>query len=158
MGKRGGPGFDARFRPAEDQILGPRYCVVRSERGGAEPEGGRREASPEGGAGGANDARQKRGARSVVGRFRLSPHVYDADSTPGTFSFPLGEPSPTLSIYGNRNGLNVYSGYLAGSFFKFDPNIRFHSQFALERNDSVDRRVESTSRLLRAGGRLSYLS
>jgi hypothetical protein len=48
-------------------------------------------------------------------------HVYDADSTPETFSFPPGAPSPTLSIYGNRKGLNVYSGYLAGSFFEFNP-------------------------------------
>src|SRR5690348_14337126 len=40
---------------------------------------------------------------------------YDADSTPKTFSFPPGEPSPVLSIFGNRKGLNVYSGYPAGS-------------------------------------------
>ena len=84
-------------------------------------------------------------------------HVYDADSTPGTFSFPLGEPSPTLSIYGNRNGLNVYSGYLAGSFFKFDPNIRFHSQFALERNDSVDRRVNAAAWYVEPGYKFSTL-
>jgi hypothetical protein len=77
--------------------------------------------------------------------------VYNADSTPGTFSFPAGEPSSALSIYGNRNGLNVYSGYLAGSFFKFDPNIRFHSQFALERNDAVDRRVNATAWLWSRG-------
>jgi hypothetical protein len=72
-------------------------------------------------------------------------HVYEADSTPGTFSFPPGEPSPTLSIYGNRNGLNVYSGYLAGSFFKFDPNIRIHSQFVMERNDAIDRQVKAAA-------------
>ena len=58
-------------------------CVDRHVEAGAgdkvafhwegEPEGDRREASPERGAGGANDARQKRSARSVVGRFRLSP-------------------------------------------------------------------------------------
>src|ERR1700757_542745 len=46
-------------------------------------------------------------------------HFYDADSTPETFSFPPGEPSPVLSIFGNRKGLNVYSGYLAGSVFEF---------------------------------------
>jgi len=72
-------------------------------------------------------------------------HVYDADSTPGTFSFPIGQPAPMLSVFGNRNGMNVYSGYLAGSFFKFDPNIRLHSQFALERNDAVDRRVRAAA-------------
>jgi Alginate export len=84
-------------------------------------------------------------------------HVYDADSTPGTFSFPPGEPSPTLSLYGNRRGLNVYSGYLAGSFFKFDPNIRFHSQFALERNDAVDRRVKAAAWYVEPGYKFSTL-
>lgn len=84
-------------------------------------------------------------------------HVYDADSTPGTFSFPPGGSSPTLSIYGNRNGLNVYSGYLAGSFFKFDPNIRFHSQFALERNDSIDRRVNAAAWYVEPGYKFSNL-
>ena len=39
-------------------------------------------------------------------------HPYEADSTPGTFSFPPGEPSPTLSPFANRKGLTVYSGYL----------------------------------------------
>jgi hypothetical protein len=72
-------------------------------------------------------------------------HIYDADSTPETFSFPPGEPSPTLSLFGNRKGLNVYSGYLAGSLFKFDPNIRLYSQFALERSDAVDRRVNAAA-------------
>ena len=84
-------------------------------------------------------------------------HVYNADSNPGTFSFPPGEPSPMLSIYGNRNGLNVYSGYLAGSFFKFDPNIRFHSQFVLERNDSVDRRVNAAAWYVEPGYKFSTL-
>jgi hypothetical protein len=84
-------------------------------------------------------------------------HVYNSDSTPGTFSFPPGEPSPMLSIYGNRNGLNVYSGYLAGSFFKFDPNIRFHSQFVLERNDSVDRRVNAAAWYVEPGYKFSTL-
>ena len=83
-------------------------------------------------------------------------HVYDADSTPGTFSFPPWA-SPTLSIYGNRNGLNVYSGYLSGSFFKFDPNIRFHSQFVLERNDSVDRRVKAAAWYVEPGYKFSPL-
>jgi hypothetical protein len=85
-------------------------------------------------------------------------HVYNADSTPETFSFPPGAPSPTLSIYGNRNGLNVYSGYLAGSFFKFDPNIRLHSQFALERNDSIDRRVNAAAWYVEPGYKLSSLT
>jgi Alginate export len=84
-------------------------------------------------------------------------HVYSADSTPGMFSFPPGEPSSTLSIYGNRNGLNVYSGYLAGSFFKFDPNIRFHSQFALERNDAVDRRVSAAAWYVEPGYKFASL-
>jgi hypothetical protein len=84
-------------------------------------------------------------------------HVYGADSTPETFSFPAGEPSPTLSLYGNRKGLNVYSGYLAGSFFKFDPNIRLHSQFALERNDSVDRRVKAAAWYVEPGYKFSTL-
>jgi hypothetical protein len=84
-------------------------------------------------------------------------HVYDADSTPETFSFPPGEPSPTLSIFGNRNGLNVYSGYLAGSFFKFDPDIRFHSQFVLERNDAVDRRVKAAAWYVEPGYKFSAL-
>src|SRR5262249_26050377 len=69
-------------------------------------------------------------------------HFYDADSTPETFSFPPGEPSPALSIFCNRQGLNVYSGYLAGSLFEFDRNVLLYSQFALERNDAADRRVK----------------
>jgi hypothetical protein len=84
-------------------------------------------------------------------------HAYSADSTPGTFSFPPGQPSPPLSIYGNRKGLDVYSGYLAGSFFKFDPNIRFHSQFVLERNDAVDRRVEAAAWYVEPGYKFSTL-
>ncbi len=48
-------------------------------------------------------------------------HIYDADSTPGPFSFPVGEASPTLSVNGNRNGLNVYSGYLQGAFLERRP-------------------------------------
>jgi hypothetical protein len=83
-------------------------------------------------------------------------HVYNADSTPETFSFPPGEPFQTLSIYGNRRGLNVYSGYLAGSFFSFDPNIRFHSQFALERN-AVDRRVKAAAWYVEPGYKFSVL-
>jgi len=84
-------------------------------------------------------------------------HVYNADSTPGTFSFPSGEPSSTLSIFGNRNGVNVYSGYLAGSFFKFDPDIRFHSQFALQRNDAVDRQVKAAAWYVEPGYKFSAL-
>jgi len=84
-------------------------------------------------------------------------HVYNADSTPVTFSFPPGEPSPTLSIFGNRSGMNVYSGYLAGSFFKFDPNIRLHSQFTLERNDAVDRRVKAAAWYVEPGYKISSL-
>jgi hypothetical protein len=84
-------------------------------------------------------------------------HVYDADSTPGTFSFPAGEASPALSINGNRNGLNVYSGYLHGSFFESDPDILFHSQFVLERNDAVDRRVSADAWYIEPGYRFSSL-
>src|SRR5215469_8536104 len=72
-------------------------------------------------------------------------HFYEADSTEGTFSYPPGAPSPSLSLFGNRKGLNVYSGYLAGSLFKFDPDIRLYSQFVLERNDAVDRRVSAAA-------------
>jgi hypothetical protein len=68
-----------------------------------------------------------------------------ADSTPETFSFPRGESSPALSIFGNRKALNIYSGYLAGSFLKFEPNVLLYSQFALERNDAVDRRVKAAA-------------
>ena len=84
-------------------------------------------------------------------------HAYEADSTPATFSFPLGEPSPTLSLFANRKGLNVYSGYLAGSFFKFDPNIRLHSQFVLERNDAVDRQVRAAAWYIEPGYKFSTL-
>src|SRR5204863_2189352 len=82
----------------------------------------------------------RRGAGSVVDRFRIF-HYYDADSTPETFSFPPGSSAPALSIFGNRRGLNVYSGYLAGSLFDFDRNMLLYSQLALDRNDAVDRRV-----------------
>src|SRR5215469_549077 len=84
-------------------------------------------------------------------------HAYEADSTPATFSFPLGEPAPTLSLFANRKGLNVYSGYLAGSFFKFDPNIRLHSQFVLERNDAVDRQVRAAAWYIEPGYKFSAL-
>src|SRR5262249_494573 len=84
-------------------------------------------------------------------------HFYDADSTPETFSFPPGEPSPALSIFGNRKGLNVYSGYLAGSLFEFDRNILLYSQFALERNDAVDRRVKAAACYVQPGYDFSIL-
>jgi hypothetical protein len=84
-------------------------------------------------------------------------HFYEADSTPGTFSYPVGETSPTLSLFGNRKGLNVYSGYLAGSPFKFDPDILLYSQFALERNDAVDRRVSAAAWYVEPGYRFSTL-
>src|SRR5215813_3009749 len=84
-------------------------------------------------------------------------HFYDADSTPETFSFPPGEPSPALSIFGNRKGLNVYSGYLAGSLFEFDRNVLIYSQFALERNDAADRRVKAAAWYVEPGYKFSML-
>src|SRR5215469_9162850 len=84
-------------------------------------------------------------------------HFYDADSTPDTFSFPPGEPSPALSIFGNRKGLNVYPGYLAGSLFEFDRNILLYSQFALERNDAIDRRVQAAAWYVEPGYKFSIL-
>src|SRR5215472_13556850 len=84
-------------------------------------------------------------------------HFYDADSTPETFSFPPGEPSPALSIFGNRKGLNVYSGYLAGSLFEFDRNVLIYSQFALERNDAADRRVKAAAWYVEPGYKFSSL-
>src|SRR6516162_10229642 len=71
--KPSGPGFDAGLRPAEDQVFRSRPLALRSERAGAGPKDGWREAGPDGGTGRANDARQKRDPRSMVGRFRLSP-------------------------------------------------------------------------------------
>ena len=82
-------------------------------------------------------------------------HFYDADSALETFSFPPGEPAPALSIFGNRNGLNVYSGYLAGSLFEFDRNILLYSQFALERNDAIDRRVQAAAWYVEPGYKFS---
>src|SRR5215472_12007379 len=84
-------------------------------------------------------------------------HFYDADSTPETFSFPSGGTAPALSIFGNRNGLNVYSGYLAGSLFEFDRNVLLYSQFALERNDAVDRRVKAAGWYVEPGYKFSML-
>src|SRR5262245_19763040 len=84
-------------------------------------------------------------------------HFYDADSTPETFSFPPGEPSPALSIFGNRKGLNVYSGYLAGSLFEFDRNVLLYSQFALERNDAADRRRKTAAWYVEPGYKFSSL-
>jgi hypothetical protein len=84
-------------------------------------------------------------------------HFYDADSTPETFSFAPGEPSPALSIFGNRKGLNVYSGYLAGSLFEFDRNMLLYSQFALERNDAADRRVKAAAWYVEPGYKFSML-
>jgi hypothetical protein len=83
--------------------------------------------------------------------------VYDADSTPGTFSFPSGDASPTLSINGNRNGLNVYSGYLQGSFFDINPDVLFYSQFVLERNDAANRRVSANAWYVEPGYKFSAL-
>ena len=84
-------------------------------------------------------------------------HVYDADSTPGTFSFPAGEASPTLSINGNRNGLNVFSGFLHGSFFEVNPDILLHSQFVIERNEAVNRRVSADAWYVEPGYKFSTL-
>jgi hypothetical protein len=84
-------------------------------------------------------------------------HIYDADSTPGPFSFPVGEPSPTLSVNGNRNGLNVFSGYLQGSFLESDPDILLYSQFVLERNDAANRRVSADAWYIEPAYRFSAL-
>jgi Alginate export len=84
-------------------------------------------------------------------------HVYSADSTPGTFSFPPGEESPTLSVNGNRDGLNVFSGYLHGSFFEVNRDILLHSQFALERNDAVNRQVRAAAWYVEPGYKFSTL-
>jgi len=84
-------------------------------------------------------------------------HIYDADSTPGPFSFPVGEASPALSVNGNRNGLNVYSGYLQGAFLERDPDILLYSQFVLERNDDANRRVSADAWYVEPGYRFSAL-
>ena len=84
-------------------------------------------------------------------------HFYDADSTPETFRFPPGSSAPALSIFGNRKGLNVYSGYLAGSLFEFDRNMLLYSQLALERNDAVDRRVKAAAWYVEPGYQFSML-
>ena len=84
-------------------------------------------------------------------------HFYDADSTPETFSFPPEAPSPALSFFGNRKGLNVYSGYLAGSFLKLDPDVLLYSQFALERNDAINRQVKAAAWYVEPGYRFSML-
>jgi hypothetical protein len=70
-------------------------------------------------------------------------HIYEADSTPGIFSFAQGEAPSTLSYEANRKGLNVYSAYAQGALFDFDPNLLFHGQFALQRNDAADRQVRA---------------
>ena len=85
-------------------------------------------------------------------------HPYEADSTPRTFSFSPGEPSPSLSLFANRKGLNVYSGYLAGSLFNFDPNVRLHSQFVLERNEAADRQVKAGAWYVEPGYKFSSLA
>jgi len=84
-------------------------------------------------------------------------HVYNADSTPEDFSFPPGDASPTLSTSGNRNGLNVYSGYLQGSFFDFNQDILLYSQFVLERNDAPNRRVSAAAWYIEPGYKFSAL-
>jgi hypothetical protein len=45
------------------------------------------------------------------------------------------QPPKCAGLHVPQNGRarheRLYFGYLAGSFFKFDPDIRFHSQFTL---------------------------
>ena len=84
-------------------------------------------------------------------------HVYSADSTPGTFSFPPGEGSPTLSINGNRDGLNVFSGHAGGAFLDFNPDILLYGQFVIERNDAPDRQVSADAWYIEPGYKFSTL-
>jgi hypothetical protein len=61
------------------------------------------------------------------------------------------------NVEANRNGLNVYSGRLAGSFLPFDRNILFFGEYVAERNDQSNRKTRADGWYVEPGYQFSTL-
>jgi hypothetical protein len=61
------------------------------------------------------------------------------------------------NVAANRNGLNVYSGRLAGSFLPFDRNILFFGEYVAERNDHPNRKTRANGWYAEPGYQFSSL-
>jgi hypothetical protein len=99
------------------------------------------------------EAQEEADLWSIGGTFL---HVYEADSS-GEFSFSPADPVEPVSIQANRQGLNVFSAHLGGSFLEFDRDILLYGQFVLERNDEPNRKVRANAWYIEPGYRFSAL-
>lgn len=72
-------------------------------------------------------------------------HVYDADSF-GNFSYQAGTPATVANtLTANRDGLNVFTAHAGGSFIPGFDDLTLHTQYALERNDESNRKVDANA-------------
>jgi hypothetical protein len=84
--------------------------------------------------------------------------ITDLWTVTGTyFNIYSAENPGRASTAGNRNGLNVYSGRVAGSFLPFDRNILFFSEYAYERNDQPNRKTRANGWYVEPGYQFSSL-
>jgi hypothetical protein len=82
-------------------------------------------------------------------------NIYDADSTPVTFSFSPTSTASSLSQSANREGLNVFSFRAAGSFLEFDRDILFYGEYVGEQNGNANRRVDADAWYVEPGYKFS---
>ncbi|HEY6335010.1 MAG TPA: alginate export family protein [Alphaproteobacteria bacterium] len=82
-------------------------------------------------------------------------NIYDADSTPVTFSFSPTSTAASLSQSANREGLNVFSFRAAGSFLEFDRDILFYGEYVGEQNGNANRRVDADAWYVEPGYKFS---
>ncbi len=84
--------------------------------------------------------------------------ITDLWTVTGTYFNIYSAENPGRSnVAGNRNGLNVYSGRLAGSFLPFDRNILFFGEYAYERNDQPNRKTRANGWYVEPGYQFSAL-
>jgi hypothetical protein len=84
--------------------------------------------------------------------------ITDLWTVTGTyFNIYSAENPGRANVAGNRNGLNVYSGRLAGSFLPFDRDILFFGEYVLERNDQPNRKTRANGWYVEPGYQLSAL-
>lgn len=61
------------------------------------------------------------------------------------------------NVAANRNGLNVFSGRLAGSFLPFDRNVLFFGEYAYELNNQTNRKTRANGWYVEPGYQFSAL-
>jgi hypothetical protein len=84
--------------------------------------------------------------------------ITDLWTVTGTyFNIYSAENPGRANVAGNRNGLNVYSGRLAGSFLPFDRNILFFGEYAYELNNQPNRKTRANGWYVEPGYQFSSL-